>query len=592
VQREVKVEMLLMPGSTWASGATDVSAYTKLGNGVSISRGRDSETDDPISVGTVTLTLANSDGRFSPEYSGSPYYPNVAPNVPIRLSVKVGATWYVRGYGTVQSWGSSALSWMVATCAITANDGMGAFPDYTLRQASDETVKALADPVHYWPLRDSEAPVAPAVGSVQMTANAGSGWGAGGLLAMDEGDQQHPLFNSASGGLTLTSGALNVKPPYRICLVVMDDPGKNCTILSGLPGGYSIRWWDGNLNTQGFGLYPLHTDGSGWTGLDFPCVVSLTVTATKVTLEQYDSTGYQIGGPQTLSLGTLRSLVLNPTLSGGAAWGAGHLFVMRAVNDYLAQDVPLLAPDGLPSRLLGSRVPGAIMADVVKQLLTFARSSRTISGVPSGAISMPALEGRDLGDAVAAVAKGMGARMVDALDGTLTWVPFMSPSAPIALPAGAGAPDWGSDLSAWLSDCTVTWMDGTTSTRTRPDGPRRSDTIEGVHATRSADRSFIEWLVWSPTRARMPEVSYNLSSLSDAAAATLMGVTIGARVSLSTLPAWVPSPQICIVEGVEESIDNDEWSLTLKLSPDVYSRVFILDDAIQGVLDSAYLLAP
>ena len=59
-----------------------------------------------------------------------------------------------------------------------------------------------------------------------------------------------------------------------------------------------------------------------------------------------------------------------------------------------------------------------------------------------------------------------------------------------------------------------------------------------------------------------------------------------------TLPAWIPSGLTCTVEGFSESINNDAWTLTVNLSPDAYSRLFILDDATRGVLDSTYLLAP
>lgn len=39
-------------------------------------------------------------------------------------------------------------------------------------------------------------------------------------------------------------------------------------------------------------------------------------------------------------------------------------------------------------------------------------------------------------------------------------------------------------------------------------------------------------------------------------------------------------------------IESDAWTLTINLSPDVYSRLFILDDPVQGVLDGTYLLGP
>ena len=75
-------------------------------------------------------------------------------------------------------------------------------------------------------------------------------------------------------------------------------------------------------------------------------------------------------------------------------------------------------------------------------------------------------------------------------------------------------------------------------------------------------------------------------------ACLLLGLTIGSRVTFPTMPAWIPSGLICIVEGFTESIESDAWTLTINLSPDVYSRLFILDDPVQGVLDGTYLLGP
>lgn len=73
---------------TW----TDVSTYVELQNGIEITRGRDGGLST-TSPSTMSLTLDNSDGRFTPGRSSSPYYPNVKLGRPIRVStLDVGVT--------------------------------------------------------------------------------------------------------------------------------------------------------------------------------------------------------------------------------------------------------------------------------------------------------------------------------------------------------------------------------------------------------------------------------------------------------------------------------------------------------------------
>jgi len=68
---------------TW----TEITQYVDVNEvGVSINRGASDERAD-IQVGTCTLLLDNSDGRFSPGLASSPYYPNVRKGTPIRVRV-------------------------------------------------------------------------------------------------------------------------------------------------------------------------------------------------------------------------------------------------------------------------------------------------------------------------------------------------------------------------------------------------------------------------------------------------------------------------------------------------------------------------
>jgi|JI10StandDraft_1071094.scaffolds.fasta_scaffold05700_9 hypothetical protein len=65
---------------TW----TDITDYVELDQGVTITGGRSDERSSADANG-CTLVVDNSDGRFTPELSSSPYYPNVKLRRPIRV---------------------------------------------------------------------------------------------------------------------------------------------------------------------------------------------------------------------------------------------------------------------------------------------------------------------------------------------------------------------------------------------------------------------------------------------------------------------------------------------------------------------------
>lgn len=70
---------------TW----TDVTSYVRGDQGVVITRGKSSESSN-ADPGRCTLTLENTDGRFSPRNPTSPYYGILGRNTPIRVSVHGG----------------------------------------------------------------------------------------------------------------------------------------------------------------------------------------------------------------------------------------------------------------------------------------------------------------------------------------------------------------------------------------------------------------------------------------------------------------------------------------------------------------------
>lgn len=99
----LKVELLV--NTTW----TDITQYVMLRDPISISPiGRTDETAQ-MEAGTMTLTLKNTDGRFTPNNASGAYYPYVQLNTQLRLSVNDQSTTGVtytgyRFWGEVSEW--------------------------------------------------------------------------------------------------------------------------------------------------------------------------------------------------------------------------------------------------------------------------------------------------------------------------------------------------------------------------------------------------------------------------------------------------------------------------------------------------------
>lgn len=98
----ITVELLL--NGTW----TDITSYVYSRDDISITQGRPNETGQ-VQPGSLTLTLNNQGGDFSPKNSGGMFYPYIGRNVQIRLSVNsasANGTPYsgYRFWGEVSNW--------------------------------------------------------------------------------------------------------------------------------------------------------------------------------------------------------------------------------------------------------------------------------------------------------------------------------------------------------------------------------------------------------------------------------------------------------------------------------------------------------
>lgn len=105
------------PVGTW----TDISYWAFQGK---IKRGRQHELGR-FDAGTLTLNLLNTDGRFSPSNSGSPYGAGaVAPGRPIRVRATYGAVTCNLFRGFIEAWKTSWSGPTMSTVQVTAVDAM------------------------------------------------------------------------------------------------------------------------------------------------------------------------------------------------------------------------------------------------------------------------------------------------------------------------------------------------------------------------------------------------------------------------------------------------------------------------------------
>lgn len=143
-------------GPTSPTFSQDISAYARGG---STGRGAQRELDR-VEAGTATLVLDNTDGRFTPLLTSSPYYPNILPMRRIRISGVWSAVTYPVFYGFVERWPVTFPGEKDTEVTISIVDGFemlaaaGVSGDF-VQQGSGARVTAILDAV-LWPSADRD----------------------------------------------------------------------------------------------------------------------------------------------------------------------------------------------------------------------------------------------------------------------------------------------------------------------------------------------------------------------------------------------------------------------------------------------------
>ncbi len=584
----IKVEVEFT-ASTW----TDVTAWVRMIDGVTIKRGRSSAAD-AMEPGSCAVVLSNNDGRFTPGLTTGAYAPNVTQGKRLRVQVQVGATWYTRFVGFVERWevGQWNRQASTALCTVLAVDALG-YVQRTLKPAAAEILEA-AGAVAYWPLTDG-GPLGlcalgryPAAVVEQVGADGTIGWGGGTGLPIDGSPPVIMADNTST-----TAGQRLLINPVR------------------LPASFTVGWW-GNFAESGTSNVLELRQGAQRLDVTYEPSSSNHYKATErstsgdtVTLESAGSmTGDEIEMVSCSSAGTIRlrseggAGASRPSgfaqyqaaalrVGGSATAGTvaypgssfGHVFVLPSALTVAEMDT------------LAAQLEDAAAApadELIGQALGWLGESPTVAylGGQTSVVHVPP-EGLSFSDLAEVYAVGSGSRFLVARDGTPTWVDRSYRPTPVEVPLPWMVPDlvYASDTSGYVSECEITLADGSVDTYTRT-APLREERIaaQGVLTTDDLNRHAAEWIVESTTgEGRIPSMMVSLMTLPAgtraADQATVLGLDVASRVTLTGLPAQIPDDQAMVIEGYEESIGLTAWKVVFNLSPDVSGRVLILDDA-------------
>lgn len=564
---------------------------------VSISRGLDGS-GNPTS-GSMSLIMENSDGALTPGGSGA-WGPYLVRWRPIRLSVWANGAWRQRFYGFVDSeplsWPTGDAGYCVVT--VTAIDLAARAAVRGLRSIAVEATAAKS-PIAYWPLTDAQTVSAadqsglgrPGLGVQQQGTGGEIGWGSGTVLPTE-----------MSGGLTFTPASDNgvylasaegIDLPASWSLSIWVGPAaKDGYVCQVGNDGYSIGiWYDTSAkklsavetisDEDSTVDYVLSTTTATWTtGIE-----TLTVTPTGAKLGSSGTTGTRHNSDQMLASrvsvgGALtdppsRQQMYSGEVKHAALWSG-------SVPANVASDI-LTGPSGLTT-----------VQGIVTTALGWAGLSGTVTTRGTNLATVtPAIEGATVSALMGDLGRGsLGRIAADRSGGIVVTAWDYSPS-PVTAPAGELDPDvqWAADPEADVTQATMSWPDGSSYIAT--DSADRPTDLPGV-LTQAAGRSVTEWVVAAPAGApRFPDASYDLLTLPDATVAALCGLDVGDLISIGSLPTQLPSSsQTSIVDSFAETIGVDQWMLQMSTSPDPREALFIVGDAVRGVVGAGFLAAP
>ena len=614
---DVKVEIAFNSGystpvasRTW----TDVSQWVEFEPGINITHGRQDEFAS-AEANRLTLTLDNSDGRFTPEKTSGAYYPNVKIGRPIRVTSTWNAVTYTRFIGYVDEW---PVAWNgtsnYAEAQITASSRMARLGyDSTLGfdhhrgvpvDAGHTAVRVLADARGRWRVQ-RDRPHGRAVVDVRRLGCVPEFGTAMELPGDSTATGIHHLDTGSQDIRATLATPLSTANPNVVTLEAFVAPGiLNSLELQGPIGAlgiasylrilsvgdvYAAQYYDGNIG----GTFVLST-GSADASFAHHLAGSVElsgagVATVKVYIDGVLADTTATGGMVATSL---QRLVIGRDLASEGQTIA-HVAInadMSRVADRADAGMTGFSDDTASERIV--RYAGYANIDAAE---VDAGTSTNVVG-PIDTANDGVLEAMRR---VEATENGV---LFDSRSNFLTFngrAERYHTSSSFTLDAATQqlesdiAPKL--DRSNLANDVTAaTSADGSSARaidQTSIDEYGFARVTFDIAGNQDAGFQAATWRVlnYCQPLPRIDSLGVDLLPLNDTLRANLMNASVGTRITLSGLPTQASSTSVdFFIEGYTEAIGPESYEFTYNVSPvnDELNDVWILQDATYGVYDS------
>jgi hypothetical protein len=582
--------------------------------------GRTDWAADQPNPGTLTATLRNLTGKYTPGNPTSPYSVGVAAGVKVRFTIGTRVRWFVCGAPQLRWDNNNANS---STITVVCTDLIGTVSQRTMRTMLDEEV-ALSKPLWYWRLDESGIGLQPR--GAESSGNGGPALVPHGAADSYSWAQNSGPYADSGGGLGLSMSATDDPPQGRDYLsadgmapVVL--PGRqvtiSCWVAPRLPPNYmGVGYLLWQLNCGGYNVAAI------WNGSDRVFV-------------QTDA------GPSDIAWGFAPGKTTYFAVS--LTWAATGLVVAKQVNDQLST-LTLTGETRTPRTLNGVWIGGgssllawgsaANMAGSVARVAVYAgpMPANATDQYNVGQWGLPELpsarlvrlsryasltctaQGTDRGDVVGqqdTSGQSMLAAMCDALrtedaaiqtagDPSSSWLePWLySTQRPgtSALTVNLdddqdGPPTFSFDTSGVADVVTVTSHSVSATwvyTGTQLTG--RNLTVSSALVSTSSAQNLAQYraALGRSSTAIPSQITVDVATATNALAASLLTLRPGARVTITGCPTSILgySTVDALVVGVTETYTSESARYVIALQSLLGGgSAFTLDDATLGLLD-------
>jgi hypothetical protein len=611
---DVQVEIAFGAGYNTPAASrvwTDVSQWVELADSVADTFGRQDERAT-ADANDLTLTLDNTDGRFTAGRAASPYYPNVKIGRPIRVTATPpGGSASVRFVGFIDEW---PVEWAAGTDAyakasIRATTRLARLGLSTSLRSGLENEILQDRPGAYWTLGDP-------AGSTAATESSGQARGqlipTGSGTAVVFGDATGPSTDGltaatfVAGGQYLSAELAGLPSrALRLCLQLTALPSTKVFVARLYESGSSASLVTIELTsagqiqvTRGSALLLGPTLAANSAPRDilvaFPdaSTVSLYVDGT---LAASAASGGTMGNARLLQVGATSS---GETLAGVLSHVALYNIAPSSARASAQAGAVLGLEIGERTDERAARILG--WAGVAASEVTTQTGSETMTYQQTS--------GQSVVDALRDVESTEGGVLFDGRDGNVT---FHNRSnryqAPIAVTFDMAAQQVEADYAPKMDRSTLT-NDVTVDNPTTGETARSVDTasVDEYGTATSSAKSVAEtydalqqkaaWLVasYAEPRSRVPSLTVDVLAQvgGSPSAGDILALTIGSRIRVTNQPAQADATTAdYFVEGYSETIGPESYRITFNLSPAHPSlSTFVLDDPERGQLDSGFVL--